>query len=138
MNDKQFITAVAHRTGTDLEAAGVVTYAVFQELRERITPKEAFDVASQLPSELQVLWLDNERVDRDVRKTHETEFIARVRHFASLDSFEEAEKGVRAVFATLQEALGSPHGTEGEAWDVFSQLPKDLKRLWLSAHDATV
>jgi uncharacterized protein (DUF2267 family) len=136
MNDKEFITRVAHRAGTDLEGAGAVTYAVFQELRERITPQEAFHVASQLPIELQVLWLENERIDRDVRKTHETEFVARVRYYASLADFASAGRGVRAVFATLQEALGSPTGTEGEAWDVFSQLPKDLKKLWLSAHEA--
>ena len=136
MNDKQFITSVAQRAGTDLEGAGAITYAVFQELRERITPKEAFDVASQLPSDLQVLWLENERIDRGVRKTHETEFVARVRYYASLADSGAAERGVRAVFATLQEALGSPTGIEGEAWDIFSQLPKDLKKLWLSAHEA--
>ena len=136
MNDKQFLKRVAQRAGTDLEGAGSITYAVFQELRERITPKEAFDVASQLPVDLRVLWLENERIDRGVRKTHETEFVARVRYYASLTDFEKAERGVQAVFATLQEALGSPSGTQGEAWDIFSQLPKDLKKLWLSAHEA--
>jgi uncharacterized protein (DUF2267 family) len=44
-----------------------------------------------------------------------------------------AERAVIAVFATLQELLGSPTGMEGEAWDVMSQLPKDLKKLWISA-----
>jgi hypothetical protein len=39
------------------------------------------------------------------------------------------------VFATLQDLLGSPSGTEGEAWDVMSQLPKDLKKVWLHAHE---
>jgi uncharacterized protein (DUF2267 family) len=136
MNEKQFINRVAQLVKTNPTLAEGITYAVFQELRERITPKEAFDVASQLPAELQVLWLDNERIDRDVRKTHETEFVSRVRYFAGLSTFEVAENGVRAVFATLQEALGSPHGTEGEAWDIFSQLPKDLKKLWLGAHEA--
>ncbi len=135
MNEKQFLTRVAQRAGTDLEGAGAITYAVFQELRERITPKEAFDVASQLPVDLQVLWLEKERIDRGVRRTHETEFVARVRYYASLPDFESAARGIRAVFATLQEALGSPSGTEGEAWDIFSQLPKDLKKLWLSAHE---
>jgi uncharacterized protein (DUF2267 family) len=136
MNEKQFLTRVAQRAGTNLQGAGAITYAVFQELRERITPKEAFDVASQLPVDLQVLWLENERIDRGVRRTHETEFIARVRYYAGLPDDDLAERGVRAVFATLQEALGSPSGIEGEAWDIFSQLPKDLKKLWLSAHES--
>jgi hypothetical protein len=45
----------------------------------------------------------------------------------------EAERAVKAVFGTLQRLLGSPTGKEGEAWDVFSVLPKDLKMLWLSS-----
>ena len=138
MNQKEFIARVAHRTGTKIEEALATTYAVFRELRERITPQEAFHVASQLPVDLQVPWLENERIDREVRKTHETEFVARVRYFAGLADLDTAERGVRAVFATLQDALGSPDGTEGEAWDVFSQLPKDLKKIWLSAHEAEV
>ena len=52
---------------------------------------------------------------------------------AGLDDELESEEAVTAVFAVLQEALGSPTGTEGEAWHVLSQLPADLKRLWLSA-----
>jgi uncharacterized protein (DUF2267 family) len=47
----------------------------------------------------------------------------------------EARRAVRVVFAVLQRLLGSRHGVEGEAWDVFSQLPKDLKKLWLTAAD---
>jgi hypothetical protein len=33
----------------------------------------------------------------------------------------------------LQKALGSLTGKEGEAWDIYSQLPKGLKNLWLSS-----
>ena len=40
---------------------------------------------------------------------------------------------IRRGDACLQRALGSPTGREGEAWDVLSQLPKDLKGLWLDA-----
>ncbi len=29
--------------------------------------------------------------------------------------------------------LKSPTGQEGEAWKLFSQLPKDLKHLWTAA-----
>ena len=98
MNDREFITRVAQRAGTDVEGAGAITYAVFQELRERITPKEAFDVASQLPIDLQVLWLENERIDRGVRKTHETEFVARVRYYASLADLNVASaRGARGL-----------------------------------------
>ena len=45
-------------------------------------------------------------------------------------------RAVLAVFGTLQELLGSPTGQGGEAWDIMSQLPMDLKRLWLAASEA--
>jgi uncharacterized protein (DUF2267 family) len=64
---------------------------------------------------------------------HEEEFVGRVRLLAGLPDRQEAERAVRAVFAALQRLLGSPSGLEGEAWDVFSVLPKDLKKFWVSA-----
>jgi uncharacterized protein (DUF2267 family) len=69
-----------------------------------------------------------------VRKVHESQFVGEVRLIAALPDEAEAERAVVAVFATLQELLGSATGMEGEAWDVMSQLPKDLKRLWFGAH----
>lgn len=112
-----------------------MTFAVFQELRDRLTPKEAADVAAQLPTPLRRLWEEWDRPCRPVAKTHEQEFMGRVRRWAVLPDDAEAERGVRAVFAALQTLLGSPTGNEGEAWDVFSVLPKDLKRLWLAARE---
>jgi uncharacterized protein (DUF2267 family) len=68
-----------------------------------------------------------------VRRTHRNEFIGRVRQRAVLTDDREAERAVRVVFSALQYALCSPHGTEGEAWHIFAQLPKDMKSLWLEA-----
>jgi uncharacterized protein (DUF2267 family) len=93
-------------------------------------------VAAQLPHGLKRLWHEDERPGRGVAKVHETEFVGRVRRLAALPDDDEADRAVKAVFATLQRLLGSPTGTEGEAWDVFSVLPKDLKRLWLAAVEA--
>jgi uncharacterized protein (DUF2267 family) len=56
-----------------------------------------------------------------------------VRNRAVLPDDSEALRAVKAVFATLQHLLGSPTGKEGEAWDIYSQLPKDLKTLWEDA-----
>ncbi|MFZ0890424.1 MAG: DUF2267 domain-containing protein [Candidatus Binataceae bacterium] len=136
MDKTRFINQVAHRACCDVKRAEAITFVVFQELRERITAKEALDVASQLPVKLRSLWLEGERPGRAVHRTHATEFIGDVRRVAVLPDDAEAERAVKAVFATLQDALGSPSGTQGEAWDVFSQLPKDLKILWLGAHRA--
>lgn len=133
MHKKLFVDEVAHRLGCDEERAEGVILAVFQNLRDRLTPKETADVAAQMPAALRHLWLDNDRDGRRVERLHRGEFIGRVRRFAGLPDDHEAERAVRAVFAALQALLGSPSGTEGEAWHVFSQLPKDLKPLWLDA-----
>jgi uncharacterized protein (DUF2267 family) len=133
MNHRRFFREVSERLLCDERRAEAITFVVFQELRARITPKEAANVAAQLPSGLKKLWLENERDDRPVERMHLAEFIGRVRQHAALPDDAEAQRGTRAVFATLQHLLGSPSGLEGEAWDVFSQLPKDLKRLWLDS-----
>jgi uncharacterized protein (DUF2267 family) len=106
---------------------------LFQELRDRLTPEEAADVAAQLPHSLKMLWLSFDYPGRTVRRVHEPQFLEEVRRTVGLDDHSQAEEAVVAVFAALQEALGSPSGCEGEARHIFSQLPTDLKELWLSA-----
>lgn len=133
MDDKSFMREVAERLKCDERRADAITFAVFQELRERITPKEAHDVAAQLPTALRRLWETGERPDRKPERIHRAEFVGRVRQRTVLPDDVEAERAVRAVFAALQSLLGSPTGREGEAWDIYSQLPKDLKVLWLDA-----
>jgi uncharacterized protein (DUF2267 family) len=133
MDELSFIRDVARRLECDQRRAEGVTFAVFQELRDRLPPKEAADVESQLPTRLKQLWREQDRPGRRIARTHELEFVGRVRQWAGLTDQAEAERAVKAVFAELQRLLGSPHGTEGEAWDVFSVLPKDLKMLWLAA-----
>ena len=137
MNEKSFVQQVADRADCDERRAETLIFSVFQELRDRITPKEAADVAAQLPTSLKMLWLSFDRPDRKVRRIHEGQFLRDVARMAGLDDERESEEAVTAVFAVLQEALGSPTGTEGEAWHVLSQLPADLKRLWLAANAAS-
>jgi uncharacterized protein (DUF2267 family) len=133
MDARLFVREVAHRLAADENRAEGITFAVFQELRDRLTPREASDVAAQLPSSLRRLWQEEERPARGVTRTRGREFIGRVRNRAGLPDDAEAERAVEAVFAELQRLLGSPTGREGEAWDVFSVLPKDLKKRWLAA-----
>jgi uncharacterized protein (DUF2267 family) len=137
MNDKAFVHQIAERCGCGERRAEVVIFSVFQELRDRLTPKEARDVAAQLPSSLKMLWAAFERPSREVARIHERRFLDDVAEMAAFDTDRQAETAVLAVFSALQQALGSPTGAEGEAWDVFSQLPSDLKRLWLSASEQT-
>jgi uncharacterized protein (DUF2267 family) len=133
MEDRTFIREVARRLTCDERRAEAVTFIVFQELRNRLTSNEAADVAAQLPTGLKRLWQEWDRPGRGVEKTHKTEFVGRVMRGAVLPDPAEAERAVKAVFGMLQTLLGSPTGTEGEAWDVLSQLPRDLKTLWLAA-----
>jgi uncharacterized protein (DUF2267 family) len=135
MDKRAFVQEVATRLRADVQRAEAITAVVFTELRDRLTPKEADDVAAQMATELRRMWNAVDRPPELPRKVRAHEFVGRVRHLAALPDDAEAERAVRAVFGTLQRLLGSPTGTEGEAWDVFSVLPGDLKRLWLdSAH----
>jgi uncharacterized protein (DUF2267 family) len=133
MDERTFIREVAARIGCDEQRAEGVTLAVLCTLRDRLTPAEAADVAAQLPAPLKRLWSEDERPGRPVHKTRRTEFLGLVRHWAGLPDEGEAERGVKAVFGELQKVLGSRTGLEGEAWDIFSQLPKDMKALWMAA-----
>ena len=133
MDEKVFIREVARRIACDEKRAESVTFAVFQELRERLTPHEGSDLAAQMPDALKKLWTSFERPGRSVRRVHAAEFIGDVRKIAALPDDEEARRAVIAVFAELQKMVGSATGVEGEAWHVMSQLPKDLKKLWLEA-----
>ena len=132
MDEHRFLREVAARADCDERRAEGLTFVVFQLLRGRITAREADDVASQLPAALRRLWSDGEPPS-DAQRYECREFIGHVRVAADVPDDVEAERAVRAVFAALQHALGSKDGTQGEAWDVFSQLPEGLKQLWLGA-----
>lgn len=133
MDKRAFVHEVAERLHADAERAEAIAGVVLTELRDRLPPKEADDVAAQMATELRRMWSAVDRPPGVPRKVHAHEFIGRVRSLAVLPDDAEAERAVRAVFGALQHLLGSPNGTEGEAWDVFSVLPGDLKRLWLES-----
>jgi uncharacterized protein (DUF2267 family) len=133
MQDQAFFKEVMGRIGCDLRRAEGLTFAVFQELRDRITPEEALHVAAQLPRRLKMMWLSLEVPNRVVHRVNSDQFIWEVRRMTGLRDDAEAERAVSAVFAELQKSLGSATGQEGEAGDVMSQLPMDLKKLWVNA-----
>jgi uncharacterized protein (DUF2267 family) len=97
-------------------------------LRDRLTPQEADQVAAQLPVPLKAVWTAGERSDREPAKLHRPEFLDRVRREAGLATARQAEWLTVAVFSALKGQL-----SEGEAEDVLTQLPKDLKELWIEA-----
>lgn len=133
MTKRELLTRVMSVPGvkTNEDAEHVVT-AIFTALRDRITPEEADDVWSQLPTAWKELWDSGswwEKMGsrmRGMNKLNRDEFVARVRMHIPNDV--PAEQAVRAVFHALKEQI-SP----GEAADVSSQLPEDLRTLWKAA-----
>ena len=86
-----------------------------------------------VPTALKRMWEAGDRPAHGHERVHKAEFLGRVRVHAVLPDDAEAERAVRAVFGALQRLLGSRTGLDGEAWDIFSQLPKDLKALWVES-----
>ena len=124
-----FYRTVIEETGqTNREAVKQGVAAVLGALRDRLTPEESRQAAAQLPRELKAVWLAGEIAGRKPVKMHRREFYERVKKDARLKSIREARFLVIAVFAALKEQL-SP----GEAEDVQSQLPRDLKEIWEDA-----
>jgi uncharacterized protein (DUF2267 family) len=101
-------------------------------LRGRLTPDEAADVEAQLPAALKMLW-SFDYPSRNVRRVHEYRFLDEVGRMLGIEDLRSAKDAAVAVFGVLQLALGSSSGREGDARHVFSQLPADLRELWLRA-----
>ncbi len=135
MEEEHFIHIVAEQLKVDHDSAEKIIAAVFRELHDRLTSKEAADVEAQMPGRLRSLWASFEAPDREVKRIHKPEFVRTVAELAGISEI-DAPHAVRVVFGALQATLKSPTGQEGEAWDIFSQLPKDLKRVWLDAAKA--
>ena len=132
MEYEHFIREVEARLGVPKDEAEKVIQAVLHELHDRLTPKEADDLGAQLPGRLKQFWFGFDTPGREVERTHKKDFIRYVADKTGMPE-DRANRAVMAVFRALQLALKAPTGQEGEAWDVLSQLPKDLKRVWLAA-----
>jgi uncharacterized protein (DUF2267 family) len=117
VNYETIIDKVAQRAAVSPEEAVILNRATMETLADRLTGGEAMDLAAQLPKKLQAPL-------RPRRETAErislAEFTRRVAERAGVDE-EAAANGVRAVFATLREAV-----TGGEFEDLVAQLPSDF------------
>lgn len=134
MDENKFLYEVESLANLTREQAFKVTIAVLQELHDRLTPKEADHLAAQLPHDFKLRWHAFDAPGRDVRRTHKEDFVRHITEVAEISAI-QATAALTAVFRALQTLMNSPTGQEGEAWDIFSQLPKDLKRIWLAAAD---
>ncbi len=129
METRAFYRMVRERMqGLGLEASKQGTAVVLRALRDRLTRDEADQVAAQLPRPLKEAWVLGDQPRRRPLKMRRDEFLQRVKHEAGLGSGDAARRLTEAVFAALKAQL-----SRGEADDVWAQLPRDLKELWVAA-----
>lgn len=129
MSAVTFYRRVIDETGeTDRELVKRGTAAVFHALRDRLTPREAEQAAAQLPRDLKLVWKEGDAPGRKPVRLHRKDFYDRVKRETGLASVREARLLTIGVLSALKAQL-SP----GEADDIWSQLPRDLKEIWAAA-----
>ncbi len=125
MKYDEFVKHVRERAEVTREDAQSAALSALAVLGERLEAGEATDLASQLPKEL------GEAVARS-HGTGETfsasDFVERVADREGIAP-NDADKRVRAVLATLQDAV-----TGGQMEDVLTQLPTDYLELMSGTH----
>lgn len=125
MKSDEFVKHVRERAEISREDAESASRSTLAVLAERLEAGEAADLASQLPEDLA------QAVGRPTGSGEPfsvRDFVERVADRESIAP-NDADKRVRAVFATLQEAV-----TGGQLEDVLSQLPTDYLELMSGTH----
>ena len=112
MQYDEFVERVAEKAGIARDEAERTAIAVLQELCDRLTRDEAYDLLSQLPAKLKTAVI----VTQAAIPLTADEFVERVARDLELETG-ESRKRVRAVFSTLREAV-----SWGEFQDVLEQL----------------
>lgn len=99
--------------------------AVLHQLRDRLTPEEAVDLAAQLPLIIRGLYFEGWRPGRTPEKVRtRREFVDGVAAKLRPHTI-DAERAVRDVLSLI-----AHHCDPGEIADVIAQLPGELKELW--------
>lgn len=124
---RQWLDEISQELGRgDRQQAYRVLRAVLLPLRDRLTVEEATDLGAQLPMLVRGFYYEQwnpAKVPTRERKLQE--FLGRI-----AENIQEAVDGspesvARAVFRVLDR-----HITDGEAKDVKSNLPEDIRPLW--------
>jgi len=112
----------------DEAAAYSVLRAVLHQLRDRLTPEEAVDLAAQLPLIVRGIYFEGWRPGHTPEKMRtKDEFLHEIAKKLRPHPI-AAEPAVRDVFALL-----AHHCDPGEISDVIAQFPAELKELWPQA-----
>ena len=123
MKFADFIRTVGDRADIpDRFEAEKTSAVVLQTLADRLTGKEANDLLAQLPAALKELVV----VSPSPQPISVDEFVQRVADELSVEP-DEARRRIRAVFATLREAV-----TWGELRDVLEEVDPEYVDLLLA------
>ncbi|MEV4482967.1 DUF2267 domain-containing protein [Micromonospora coxensis] len=118
-----FVDAVARRAELRPDQAAAISRAVLRTVAERVQAGEAEDLAAQLPDDLSAYLAGPAEAGAERPDTFgPLEFLRRVAERAGVEPA-TAQVGVRAVFATLRDAV-----TVGEFQDLVAQLPESFTR----------
>ncbi len=121
MNYNEMMRLIVGRTGLTRRRADGALTATMTVLSENLSAKETKDLLAQLPKSLR----DRVPVTNDSLAMRPIEFFARVADLTETASLEAAETEVRAVFATLSEAVNV-----GEMRDVADELGPEFASLF--------
>jgi uncharacterized protein (DUF2267 family) len=113
---EEFVGAFAERIGTSPEDAQDLLRAAFEVLSERVSREELLHLAAQLPVELAAQMRPG---GENAEAFAPDEFVTRIVQSTDAD-VPTAILVMRALFATLRQALGSD-----EYDDMMSQLPQE-------------
>lgn len=103
--------------------------SVFHALRDRLTPDEAADLASELPTMLRGIFYECWKPANKPDKMSRDQFLVRVEETVPGPPGScNPERYTRAVFEVLQRRI-----TAGEISDVRGVLPKSFGDLWPDA-----
>ena len=95
--------------------------AVLHALRDRLTVREAADLAAQLPLLVKGIFYDGWNPSSVPKKIHKEEFLAEIRKNFAFSLDRSINELVIVVVKVLRKYV-----SEGELEDVLSVLPKDL------------
>lgn len=125
MKRDEFVKRVQEKVQVSSKDEAIwITDTVLKTLSERLTEKEAFDLASQLPHELKgIVGGAKEKLVKMDRQ----EFINKVADNLKIAP-DESESYIKATFSVLKSAIAP-----GEIRDVLDQLPRDFAAMLAEA-----
>ncbi len=122
---KAFLNHLCERGGMSPSVAQQAAVSVLCALEQRIFAEEAADLEAQLPRKLTELLHRCERHEEELPpKFGREHLLKRVGDDLGLNP-DVVEPVVRAVLDAIRHQI-----SEGEAEDVMSQLPQDIRDLW--------